>query len=85
MLTVASYPNPFNPVATIRYALPSDGHVALRVYNLLGREVATLVDRQQQAGIHRVTFDATLLASGTYLYRLEAAEQVKTGRLVLLK
>ena len=85
VLTVASYPNPFNPVATIRYALPSDGHVALRVYNLLGREVATLVDRQQQAGIHRVTFDATLLASGTYLYRLEAAEQVKTGRLVLLK
>ena len=84
-MEVSSYPNPFNPVATIQYALPVEGRVVLKVYDVLGREVATLVDGQQQAGNHRATFDASHLASGTYLYRLEAAGQVITNTLQLLK
>lgn len=84
-LEVSSYPNPFNPVATIQYALPVEGRVVLKVYDVLGREVARLVDGPQQAGRHRATFDASHLPSGTYLYRLEAAGQVITNTLQLLK
>ena len=84
-LEITSYPNPFNPVATIQYALPSDGQVVLKVYDMLGRAVATLVDGRQAAGTHEVTFEASHLPSGTYLYRLEAAGQIKSGHLLLLK
>lgn len=84
-LAITNYPNPFNPVTTIQYELPSDGHVVLSVYDVLGREVARLVDRQQKEGLHRATFDATALATGVYVYRLDAAGQVKTGRMLLLK
>jgi gluconolactonase len=65
-----NYPNPFNPVTTIEYALAATGFVELKVFDLLGREVATLVDGVQQGGDHRVRFDATGLASGVYLCRL---------------
>ena len=84
-LEITSYPNPFNPVATIQYALPSDGQVVLKVYDMLGRAVATLVDGRQAAGTHEVAFEASHLPSGMYLYRLEAAGQIKSGHLLLLK
>ncbi|GAB5518902.1 MAG: hypothetical protein RhofKO_11530 [Rhodothermales bacterium] len=80
-----NYPNPFNPVTTIGYALPEAGPVRLVVYDLMGREVRVLVDGPRAAGRHEVTFEASGLSSGTYLYRLEAVRTVRTGRMVLLK
>jgi subtilisin family serine protease len=81
----AAYPNPFNPVTTLRYALPEAATVRLVVYDLLGREVARLVEGVQQAGYHAVAFDGARLASGVYLYRLEAGTFVQTRRMTLVK
>jgi hypothetical protein len=80
-----NYPNPFNPVTTLRYALPEAATVRLVVYDLLGREVARLVEGVQQAGHHAVAFDGSGLASGVYLYRLEAGTFVQTRRMTLVK
>jgi hypothetical protein len=66
-----NYPNPFNPATKIRYALPEATHVRLAVYDLLGREVATLIDGMQPSGWHEATFEAADLPSGVYLYRLD--------------
>ncbi len=81
----SNYPNPFTHTTTIEYALPASGHVHLSVYDVLGREVATLVDGVQHGGKHTSVFDATSLPSGTYLYRLEASGQVRTGLMTLMK
>jgi hypothetical protein len=67
-----NYPNPFNPTTTIRFSLPISGRVSLRVYNILGQQVAELMEQQLPAGTHSVSFNATGLSSGVYLYRLEA-------------
>lgn len=67
-----NYPNPFNPTTNIAFTLPTNENVSLKVYNALGREVATLVNGVRQAGSHEVTFDASGLSSGIYYYRLEA-------------
>ena len=80
-----NYPNPFNPVTTIHYELPEDIQVRLIVYDVLGREVATLVDEVQKAGRYDVAFDASRLASGMYLYRIEAGTFTKVHRMVLMK
>jgi hypothetical protein len=84
-----NYPNPFNPSSTIHYSLEKGGQVSLRVYNLLGLEVATLVNGQQEAGSYTVPFNASTgtnsLSSGVYLYRLEAGSFVATKKLVLMK
>ncbi len=69
-----NYPNPFNPSTTIEFTLPKSAFVTMKVYNLLGEEVATLVAEKQPAGIHKFNWDATGLASGVYLYRLEAGD-----------
>jgi hypothetical protein len=73
-----NYPNPFNPTTTIEYLLPGVGTrfiVSLKVYDLLGREVANLVDEPQEVGYHRATFDAHRLSSGTYVYQLLATDE----------
>lgn len=80
-----NYPNPFNPVTTIEYELASSGRVTLQVFDLLGRNVATLVDGVVPASRHSVQFDARNLASGTYIYRLVANDKVVTKTMVLLK
>jgi hypothetical protein len=80
-----NYPNPFNPSTTIRYELPTDGFVTLKVFDLLGREVATLVNEEQKADYHKVTFDASRLASGVYFYRLQAGQFTAVKRLMVLK
>jgi len=80
-----NYPNPFNPSTTIEYQLPTNSRVILKLYDILGREVRTLVDEQQVVGNHRVTLDAGRLASGVYFYRLQAGTIYNTKKLVLLK
>jgi hypothetical protein len=81
-----NYPNPFNPTTTIEFTLIKDSKVLLKVYNVLGKEVATLIDREMRAGIlHHVPFDASRLSSGIYFYRLEAKDNVQVKKLVLMK
>ena len=84
-LSVEAFPNPFNPSTTIRYSLPTSDHVVLRVYDILGREVARLVDGVQQEGRHEVSFDASRLPSGVYLYRLETGSETVSRQLLLMK
>ena len=81
----ANYPNPFNPVTTIEYSITATEHVSLKVFDLTGRLVATLVDGTQPAASYRVNFDADNLASGVYIYRLEAASTTLTRKMILLK
>jgi hypothetical protein len=80
-----NYPNPFNAVTSIAFSLPEPREVTLTVYNLLGREVETLLDDYRSAGIHHISFDASDLASGVYFYRLQTGESVESKRMVLLK
>ena len=80
-----NYPNPFNPTTSIEYALPHAGYVSLRVYNVLGEGVATLVDGQQAAGTLKTTWDASHMPSGVYFYRLTAGEYVQTRKMVLMR
>ena len=80
-----NYPNPFNPVTRIDYQLPEKNHVALRIYNILGEVVATLVDREMDAGYYSVNWDAGNLASGIYFYRLNSGSFISTKKLILMK
>lgn len=80
-----NYPNPFNPSTTINFSVQQAGNVTMSVYNLLGQQVATLVDQKMQAGSHSVTFDASALSSGTYIYRITSGEFVQTKKMMLIK
>ncbi len=80
-----NYPNPFNPSTQIRFALPQAGPVRLTVFDVLGREVAVLVDSTLPAGTHEATFDAAQLPSGVYLYQLETGDQRLTRTMLLMK
>ena len=80
-----NHPNPFNPSTIIKFELPVSSEVRLSVCDLLGREVAVLVNERRGAGIHQLTFDASRLSSGLYLYRLQAGDFVATKKLILLK
>ena len=80
-----NYPNPFNPTTSIRYQLPQSAHVTLKIYDVSGRLIVTLVDEQRSAGRHTARFDASNLASGLYLYRMQAGEFMQTRKLMLIK
>jgi len=80
-----NYPNPFNPKTVIRSQLPVAGDVSLVVYDVLGREVAVLVNEQRVAGRYQDRFDATGLASGVYFYRMQAGNFVQTRKLLLVR
>lgn len=80
-----NYPNPFNPATTIAYAVPFPEYVTLKVFDMLGREVTTLVEEHKRPGQYNVVFDATGLPNGIYLYRIQAGTYTETKRLVLLK
>jgi hypothetical protein len=80
-----NYPNPFNPTTVISYQLPKSGHVFLKVYDVLGREVVTLVDGNMKAGNYPVQFNASKLSGGVYFYRLQATGYIETKKFLLVK
>ena len=80
-----NYPNPFNPTTNIKYAIPKPGFVTLKVYDVLGREVTTLVNAEKSAGSYEINFDASELTSGTYFYSVSAGSFTETKKMVLLK
>ena len=87
-----NYPNPFNPSTTIKYSIPVETrrgvmpqNVILKIYDVLGREVATLVNKQQSTGNYEVVFDASNLSSGAYFYRLQSGSFTSNKKMILLK
>ena len=80
-----NHPNPFNPVTTIRYAVPKTAHVVIRLYDVCGRAVDTLVDEEQAPGYYSFDYNARDLGSGVYFYRMVAGDFRDTKKLVLLK
>ncbi|MBK7377705.1 MAG: T9SS type A sorting domain-containing protein [Ignavibacteriales bacterium] len=80
-----NYPNPFNPVTQIKYSIPERSEVTLKVYNVLGKEVATLVNEEKEPGYYTVDFDGSNLASGMYIYRITAGSFIETRKMILMK
>ncbi len=80
-----NYPNPFNPTTTISFALPSPAKVTLKIYNVLGQTVETLIDEPMAAGVHQVNFDASSMASGMYFYNIKTDDNSETKKMLLLK
>jgi hypothetical protein len=80
-----NYPNPFNPNTVIKYSIPEVSKVMLKLYNLLGEEMATLVNEEKVAGYYKVEFNAATLPSGVYFYQLRAGDFVQTKKMLLLK
>ena len=80
-----NYPNPFNPATNIQFTIQNSGHVNLKVYDVLGREVKNIVNEFKQAGSYIVSFDGSELSSGIYFYRLESGDFVQVKRMILLK
>jgi hypothetical protein len=80
-----NYPNPFNPATIISFSLPSKSFVSLKVFDIMGREVATIVSEEISAGNYSRQWNAAAFASGTYFYRLQAGMFTKTKKLLLLK
>lgn len=80
-----NYPNPFNPVTLIRYAIPRAGRVRIEIFNILGQRVHTLMDSDQTPGYHAMTFDGSSLASGLYIYRMQADGFSEVRRMILTR
>lgn len=80
-----NYPNPFNPTTEIKYSIPENSEVRIEVFNMLGRKIRTLVNKQQAAGRYNISFDATNLTSGTYFYRIKAGSFTNTQKMMLIK
>jgi hypothetical protein len=80
-----NYPNPFNPITTIEYSVKSTAHITLRVYDMLGNEVATLVNERKESGIYSVVFNGSELPSGIYFCILTSKDYTESKKLILLK
>ncbi|HCY74397.1 MAG TPA: hypothetical protein DHV28_00615 [Ignavibacteriales bacterium] len=80
-----NYPNPFNPSTTIKFQLPKAGMVTLKVYDILGNEVAALVNEEKAAGQYEVNFNASALASGVYIYKIQSGSFINSKKMILLK
>jgi len=80
-----NFPNPFNPSTRINYSLEKNGFVSLKIYDMLGREVVTLVNNEQSAGTYTVQFDGAGLASGIYFYKIQSGSFIKTNKMILMK
>ena len=80
-----NYPNPFNPTTNISYQIPKAGFVSLKVYNIIGNEIATLVNQEKPAGDYKVQFDTHNLASGTYFYKLTAGGVSLYKKMIVIK
>ena len=80
-----NFPNPFNPTTTIRYSIPKAVHITIKVYNIIGQLVATLIDEYKQAGNYEIKFNGSNLSSGVYFYRMQAGNFVEVKKLILLK
>jgi hypothetical protein len=80
-----NYPNPFNPSTTIKFEIPKDGLVTLKIYNILGKEIETLINEERSSGRYEVDFDASKLASGIYFYQLKTNDYIDTKKMILLK
>jgi hypothetical protein len=80
-----NYPNPFNPSTVIEYQLPENDNVIIKVYDVLGKEITTLVNEYQNAGRHKITFDASELSSGIYFYRMKAGNFIETKKMILMR
>ena len=84
-LLFQNYPNPFNPSTTLSFQLPEAGYVTLKVYDMLGNELETLVNAVRPAGVHEVTFNSGNLSSGLYLYKMNSGNFEKTRKMLLVK
>lgn len=80
-----NYPNPFNPATTIRFSLPRATQIKISLYNMLGEQVAAIVEGMFESGYHKVTFNASNLSSGPYIYRLESRDFVSVKKMILMK
>ncbi len=80
-----NYPNPFNPTTTIKYEIPKTVNVSLKIYDLLGREVRTLINQEQKPGFYEIPFGSSELSSGIYFYVLRAGNFMQTKKMILLK
>jgi hypothetical protein len=80
-----NYPNPFNPTTIIKYEIPEMSFVTLKIYNVLGSEIVTLINEEKPIGIYEVEFDGTALPSGIYFYQLRAGSFIETKKMMLMK
>ena len=80
-----NYPNPFNPVTTIKYIIPQRSFVTIKVYDVIGNEIRTLVNEEKPMGTYETEFNATSLSSGVYFYRIQAGDFAQTKKMILLK
>jgi hypothetical protein len=80
-----NFPNPFNPMTKINFALPKQGFVTLKIYDIIGREIKTLVNEVKQTGYYTVDFNGSSLASGVYFYRIQSGDFISVKRMVLIK
>jgi hypothetical protein len=80
-----NYPNPFNPTTIIKYELPKTSHVVIKIYNSIGEEITTLINKTQPVGSYSVNFNAKSLSSGVYFCRIVAGDWVSTNKMLLIK
>ena len=80
-----NFPNPFNPTTSIEYSVPGNEYVSLKVFDILGNEVATLVNEQKAPGVYKIDFNASSLSSGIYFYKMQSGKFLKIKKLMLVK